>query len=139
MDEVKINATPVSSLAKVTSSKTAALDDGMNRVVVTVEAQNGDVKEFVINIYREGTKKKEKKDKEEKADKEKKEKSDKEDKEEKKEGSEGETAEASEGTENTVTGEETEESGVPKGADTTDGSKVPDEGTEATPPEQTNP
>ena len=70
VSEIKINATPVSSLAKVTSSKTATLEDGMNRIVVSVEAQNGDVKEFVINIYREGSKKKNKKDKKDKETKE---------------------------------------------------------------------
>ncbi|MBP5160125.1 MAG: hypothetical protein ILP10_07490, partial [Lachnospiraceae bacterium] len=69
VSEIKINATPVSSLAKVTSDKSATLEDGMNRIVVTVEAQNGDVKEFVINIYREGSKKKDKKDKKDKEDK----------------------------------------------------------------------
>ena len=69
VSEIKISATPVSSLAKVTSDKSATLEDGMNRIVVTVEAQNGDVKEFVINIYREGSKKKDKKDKKDKEDK----------------------------------------------------------------------
>ena len=121
VDEVKISATPVSSLAKVTSNKSATLDDGMNRIVVTVEAQNGDVKEFVINIFREGTKKKDKKDKEEKADKE---KSEKEDKEEKKENSEEETSqetpESTEGTE----GEKTTD---PEGSGDAEGS--PDTGT----------
>ena len=69
VSDIKISATPVSSLAKVTSDKSATLEDGMNRIVVTVEAQNGDVKEFVINIYREGSKKKDKKDKKDKEDK----------------------------------------------------------------------
>ncbi len=64
VSEIKINATPVSSLAKVISDKRVTLSDGMNRVVVSVQAQNGDVKEFIINIFRESGTKKEKKDKE---------------------------------------------------------------------------
>ncbi|MCR5520832.1 MAG: hypothetical protein K6F44_02840 [Lachnospiraceae bacterium] len=63
VSEIKITATPVSSLAKVISDKKASLADGMNRIVVSVQAQNGDIKDFVINIYREGGKKKDKKDK----------------------------------------------------------------------------
>ncbi len=63
VDEIKISATPVSSLAKVISDKKATLSDGMNRIVVSVQAQNGDIKEFVINIYRESGKKKDKENK----------------------------------------------------------------------------
>ncbi|MCR5828978.1 MAG: hypothetical protein K6F93_01340 [Lachnospiraceae bacterium] len=54
VSEIKINATPVSSLAKVISDKKHKLSSGMNRIVVAVQAQNGDIKEFVINVFREG-------------------------------------------------------------------------------------
>ena len=79
ISEIKISATPVSSLATVTSDKKAELDYGMNRVVVSVSAQNGDVKEFIINVFREGSKKdkKDKKDKTEKKEEKKEDKSEK--------------------------------------------------------------
>lgn len=53
VDYLKINATPVSSTARVTSDKNVSPEYGMNRFVVTVAAENGDVKEFVLNIFRE--------------------------------------------------------------------------------------
>jgi len=54
VSQVKVNANPVSELAKVISEKKYVLTSGMNRIVVMVRAQNGDVKEFVINIFKEG-------------------------------------------------------------------------------------
>ena len=53
VDYLKIKTTTVSTLANVTSAKSVYPEYGLNRVVVTVEAENGDVREYVINVYRE--------------------------------------------------------------------------------------
>ncbi|MCR5684870.1 MAG: SH3 domain-containing protein [Lachnospiraceae bacterium] len=52
-DCLKIKASTVSSLAKVVSDKTIELEIGLNRIVVQSEAENGDVRDYVINVVRE--------------------------------------------------------------------------------------
>ena len=52
-DCLKIKATTVSTLAKIVSDKKVSLNTGLNRVTVQVEAENGDIRDYVINVVRE--------------------------------------------------------------------------------------
>ena len=54
-DYIKINAATVSSLAKITDDSNEYINPavGENRVVIKVQAENGDIREYVINIVRE--------------------------------------------------------------------------------------
>ena len=52
-DYIKISATTVSSLAKVEGDGYYYPSVGTNRMVIPVRAENGDVREYVINIVRE--------------------------------------------------------------------------------------
>ena len=52
-DYIKLKATTVSSLATILSEEYAYPQVGENRVVIRVQAENGDIREYVINIIRE--------------------------------------------------------------------------------------
>ena len=52
-DYIKVSATTVSSLAKVEGDGYFYPSVGSNRMVIPVRAENGDVREYVINIVRE--------------------------------------------------------------------------------------
>lgn len=52
IDTIKINAAAVSSQAKVTGKGNHALDVGENSFVVSVTAENGDIREYTLHIKR---------------------------------------------------------------------------------------
>ncbi|MCR5331099.1 MAG: SH3 domain-containing protein [Lachnospiraceae bacterium] len=52
-DYLKIKASTVSTLAKIAGDGAVNPDTGLNRFVVSVEAENGDIREYVINMIRE--------------------------------------------------------------------------------------
>ncbi len=52
-DYIKYKATPVSSLATVTGGDYFYPEVGTNRVVISVVAENGNIREYVVNIVRE--------------------------------------------------------------------------------------
>ncbi|MBP5331439.1 MAG: SH3 domain-containing protein [Lachnospiraceae bacterium] len=52
-DYLKIKATTVSTLAKISGTGAVNPDTGLNRFVGSVEAENGDIREYVINVIRE--------------------------------------------------------------------------------------
>lgn len=53
VSSIQINATAVSTLASVTGSGTIALNEGRNTIQVAVEAESGDIRNYVIYIERE--------------------------------------------------------------------------------------
>ena len=52
-DYIKFKATTVSTLAKVLGEEHVYPEVGDNKVVIQVQAENGDIREYVINIVRE--------------------------------------------------------------------------------------
>ena len=52
-DYLKIKATTVSSLATIAGDGAVRPEPGLNRIIVSVTAENGDVREYIINIVRE--------------------------------------------------------------------------------------
>ena len=52
-DYLKIKAATVSSLAKIAGDGAVYPNTGLNRIAVSVTAENGDVREYIINIIRE--------------------------------------------------------------------------------------
>ncbi|MCR5324412.1 MAG: SH3 domain-containing protein [Lachnospiraceae bacterium] len=52
-DYLKIKAATVSSLAKIEGDGAVHPNTGLNRITVSVTAENGDVREYMINIIRE--------------------------------------------------------------------------------------
>lgn len=52
-DYLKIKAATVSSLAKIAGDGAVNPKTGLNRITVSVTAENGDVREYIINVIRE--------------------------------------------------------------------------------------
>lgn len=50
---INIQAQAVSTKATITGNGSVSLSDGVNRIVVTVKAQNGNTREYVINVARD--------------------------------------------------------------------------------------
>lgn len=53
VDTIKFKTSTVSSLAEVTSKSTFHPEEGYNKFTIKVKAENGDVRKYKINIYRE--------------------------------------------------------------------------------------
>lgn len=51
--KINVTATPVSKKATVSGTGTIPLQEGINDVVITVTAENGDIREYLIQVVRE--------------------------------------------------------------------------------------